>query len=95
MAAVLRRRKMREGSVTGLTSQWDLASYAGNQFPQHLTLSPGSLDLGPELLASPKYAAINIPQRHRPGSNTANAPPTLLKQSRDARSLVHACWRGG
>jgi hypothetical protein len=39
MAAVLRRRKMREGSVTGLNFQERATSYAGNQFPQDLTLS--------------------------------------------------------
>jgi hypothetical protein len=39
MAAVLRRRKMREGFAPCLNSQEKAASYAGNQFPQHLTLS--------------------------------------------------------
>jgi hypothetical protein len=41
MAAILRRRKMREGFATGLNTQQGSASYAVNQFPQHLTLSHG------------------------------------------------------
>jgi len=49
MAAVLRRGKMREGSVTGLNSQWGSASYAGNQFPQHLTLSLGGFGITPRI----------------------------------------------
>jgi hypothetical protein len=43
MAAVLRRRKMREGFAPCLNSQEKAASYAGNQFPQHLTLSQRGL----------------------------------------------------
>ena len=47
------------------------------------------------LVRGRREALINIPQRHRLGSNRAIARPVALTQSQDGRSGAHACWRDG
>ena len=47
------------------------------------------------LVRGRREALINIPQRHRPGSNRASAHRPEPTQLPDARSGARACWRGG